>query len=267
MLNVEKLSVIKAGKALVKNISFHAKPGTITAIIGPNGAGKTSLFRAITGEWSASKGTVTIQGKERNCWPRKQLATQLSVMGQSPHVAFDFTVAELVHLGRAPHRGNSSPLNDRLVTEAAIKLAGLDRLQNRTVPSLSGGERQRTFFAKAVAQIMSTPNELPNHGRIMLLDEPTSALDLPQQARVMEASRKIARSGGCIVIILHDLNLASAFADQIVMIKNGTMYHNGTPQAMLTYEKISDCYGCHVEITHKTKTSPAIISLPNHHNI
>lgn len=265
MLKVSDLSVKKSKRHLINGISFEAKQGTVTAIVGPNGAGKTTLFRAITGEIKSSEGIVMIEGQHREDWNKKELARKMSVMGQSSNIAFDFTVSELVNIGRAPHRGISTPKQDKSISNMAITLAGLDGFQNRLVPTLSGGERQRCFFAKATSQIMTSYEKMPGEGTIMFLDEPTSALDLPQQSRVMKAVKKIAQSGGCVVVILHDLNLASAFADQVIMMKNGEIYDKGDTVELLTADKISECYGCNVNVIQSTDGSHSLIALPFYH--
>lgn len=257
MLEIDKLVVKRGGQTLVRNVSFKALPGSLTAIVGPNGAGKTSVFKAICGEWPSAGGTIRIGGKPRHCWSRKTLAQRMAIMGQDPTLNFDFTVAELVQLGRAPYLGLGHQAKDVAIVDAVIAMSGLTSFKFRSVPSLSGGERQRSFFAKTLAQLTSKADTLPGEGCLMLLDEPTSALDLAQQAYLMQTIRAIVESGGCVVAVLHDLNLAGAFADQIVMMKNGMIHAQGSPEDVLTGDMVSNCYDCKIQIV-KTGHTPYI---------
>ncbi len=260
MLEVRDVGVRRSGIDLVRGVSFSAEPGTFTAIIGPNGAGKSSLLKAISGEW-AHTGSILINGLPRNDWDRKALARTVSVMAQTPQIGFDFTVRELVQLGRAPHQGRTTPDEDQTMVEHAIKIVGLNGFQERSAPSLSGGETQRAFMAKAISQLMTEPETLPQKETLLLLDEPTSALDLAQQARAMKAVQAIARAGGCVIAILHDLNLAAGFADKIAVMKDGEIAAYGEPETVLVPRQLTEWYGCPVQVDIRSSDQRRIVSI------
>ena len=162
------------------------------------------------------------------------------------------------------HRGAASDglaRHDRTIVEDAIALAGLSAFAGRSVLSLSGGERQRVFFAKAVAQLMTAPDTLPGQQRLLLLDEPTSALDLAQQARLMGAARQIADAGGAVLAVLHDLNLAAAYADRIAVLVDGRLQALDVPGQVLTPNTLSAWYGCAVQVAASGPQGQLFISL------
>ncbi|MCL4162997.1 UNVERIFIED_CONTAM: hypothetical protein GTU68_002083 [Idotea baltica] len=253
MLEVRGLSVSLGGNTCVDNVSFKAAAGELLAVIGPNGAGKSTLLKLITGELKSSEGQVLIGDTARRDWQRQKLAQQMAVMGQTSRLSFDFTVGELVALGRSPYRLTDSSQQKEMIVEQAIALAGLTHFQQRSVLSLSGGERQRAFFAKTVAQLMTSS----------VLDEPTSALDLSQQSRVMGAARRIANAGGTVIIVLHDLNLAASFADKIAVLVKGQLVAIDEPSKVLKAENLSNWYACPVCVTQSKESNSQVISLAN----
>ncbi len=261
MLEVSGVTVERRGRALVDGVGFRAGAGEFVALIGPNGAGKSSLLKAISGEWRDVGGTVAIAGRSRGQWPPKALARQVAVMAQSPDMRFDFTVSELVGLGRAPHRGESAPSADRAIVADALAAVGMAGFAGRSVLQLSGGERQRVFLAKAIAQVTPAPGVLPGAGSLMLLDEPTSALDLAQQLTAMGAARRIADNGATVLAVLHDLNLAAGFADRIMVMTRGRLAADGPPNEVLTAEQLSAWYGCTVRVDRRAGDTARLISI------
>jgi iron complex transport system ATP-binding protein len=261
MLEVHNLSKRLGGCLRLQDLSLTVRGGELLAVIGPNGAGKSTLLKTVSGELQADSGRVLIDGTPRQDWQRLSLAQHVAVMGQTPALAFDFTVRELVALGRAPHRKSPCARHDRTIVEDAIALAGLSAFAGRSVLSLSGGERQRVFFAKAVAQLMTAPDTLPGQQRLLLLDEPTSALDLAQQARLMGAARQIADAGGAVLAVLHDLNLAAAYADRIAVLVDGRLQALDVPGQVLTPNTLSAWYGCAVQVAASGPQGQLFISL------
>jgi len=260
MLEASDLIVKRGGATLLNKVNFSAEPGTFTAIIGPNGAGKSTFLKAISGEWPHT-GTVSIGGRRRTDWDKKALARTVSVMTQSPHIGFDFTVAELVRLGRAPHKGLTIPSENAAMVERAIRTVGLEGLQERSTPALSGGEIQRAFMAKAIVQLISEVDQLPQDNTLLILDEPTSALDLAQQLRAMQAIQAITASGGCVVAVLHDLNLAAGFADIVAVMKEGKIVAHGTPAEVLVADHLAEWYGCPIQVDIRATDQRQIVSV------
>lgn len=261
MLKVQDLSVSLGGQNRVNQVSLEAKNGELLAIIGPNGAGKSTLLKLISGELQTDVGQVLIADIHRADWHRQQLAQQMAVMGQTPQLSFDFTVRELVELSRSPYRGKESAKQKGNIVKKAIALAGLDDFEERSVLNLSGGERQRAFFAKTVGQLMTPGDTLPGQNRLLLLDEPTSALDLSQQLRVMGTARKVADAGGTVITVLHDLNLAAAFADKIAVMVAGRLMAIDVPNLVLQAQMLSLWYDCPVCVTECKQTNTPVISL------
>ena len=261
MINVKGLSVRLGGKVCLRGVDLETHSGELVAIIGPNGAGKSTLLKAISGELEPDEGQALIDGRSREQWQRQALARQMAVMGQAPSLAFDFTVRELVELGRAPHRGSAGVQNHRAIVDYAIRLSGLAEFADRLVPSLSGGERQRAFFAKAIAQLMRAPDTLQGRDRLLLLDEPTSALDLAQQVRVMGAARAMVEAGGAVLAVLHDLNLTASYADRVAVLFDGELVAYGPTQDVLKAEALSAWYGCPVDVLANEATGRTVISV------
>ena len=261
MLEVSGVTIERGGRMLVDGVGFRAGAGEFVALIGPNGAGKSSLLKAITGEWRDIDGTVAVAGRARGRWPPRVLARNVAVMTQNPEMRFDFTVSELVRLGRAPHRGESAPSADRAIVADALAAVGMAGFAGRSVLQLSGGERQRVFLAKTIAQVTPAPGTLPEAGSLMLLDEPTSALDLAQQLTAMGAVRRIADNGATVLAILHDLNLAAGFADRIMVMTRGRLVADGPPNAVLTAERLSAWYGCTVRVDRRAGDGARLISV------
>ena len=261
MLEVAGVSVARQGRLLVDGVGFRAGAGEFVALIGPNGAGKSSLLRAIAGAWPSSGGNIEIAARTRRQWDPKALARRLAVMAQSPGINFDFTVRELVGLGRAPHRGRHAPAWDRAIVADALATVGLAGFASRSVLRLSGGERQRVFLAKAIAQVTPAPDAPPAAGSLLLLDEPTSALDLAQQVVAMNAVRRIADNGATILAVLHDLNLAASFADRVMVMTHGRLAADGAPEQVLTAERLGAWYGCPVRVDRRAGDGARLISV------
>ncbi|RZL87584.1 MAG: ATP-binding cassette domain-containing protein, partial [Variovorax sp.] len=178
--------------------------GDLLALVGPNGAGKSTLLSLAAGDQRPTAGSVDLHGRPIHQWKIAELARERSVLPQDHAVRFAFTVREVVAMGRLPHP--PKPAQDAAIVEAALATADVVPLQQRDVQSLSGGEAARTGFARVLAQ--QTP--------LILLDEPTAALDLQHQERVLRSARALTREGACVIAVLHDLNLAAAYADRIV---------------------------------------------------
>lgn len=240
LLHLHQVGVQRAGRALLRDVSFDLAAGECMAVVGPNGAGKSSLLKAITGEWPGL-GQVVFAGRDRQAWPREALARRLAVMTQQAQLAFAFTVREVVALGRLPHRGAGAAADRRVVDEVLQALA-LQAHAERSYLGLSGGERQRVQFARVVAQIWN-----PAEPSLLLLDEPTSALDLSQQHSVLGLAQRLRAQGVAVLAVLHDLNLAARYADRVLMLRQGAVQALDTPQAALSAERVAQVFGVAVE--------------------
>lgn len=238
--NTEMLSFthVKAGygsKPVLTDVSFKVNKGEYVALIGSNGTGKSTLIKCVSGLLPLSGGEIEICGKNIRRLKAKERARMVAVVPQSYYVDYDFTVEDIVMMGRNPyidfrHRESQK---DHEIAERAMKMTKTDVFRNRPYNELSGGERQRVILARAITQ---QPD-------IILLDEPTSALDLHHQIEVMELIRKLNEEEHITVLaVLHDINLASRFCSRIVILKEGRVEADGTPQEVVNREEMENLY-------------------------
>lgn len=250
LLALEDASYVIDGRALVDGISLAFHPGTLTALVGPNGAGKSTLLGLAAGDLHPTRGQVSLQGRPLLRWRVRPLARERAVLPQDHSVRFAFSVREVVAMGRLPH--HPEPARDDVIVDAALATVDITALASRDVQSLSGGESARTAYARVLAQ--RTP--------LVLLDEPTAALDLAHQEALLRSARSLAREGACVVTVLHDLNLAAAYADRIVVLRGGRLVADDTPRAVLTRERIEAVYGQPVVvIDHPTRSIPLVVTV------
>jgi iron complex transport system ATP-binding protein len=248
-LSARGLCVTIDNARLLADIDFDARPGELHALLGPNGAGKSTLLGALAGDVRPSAGTVTADGRELREWKLKELARARAVLLQQHDVFFPFTVREVVEMGRAPWRGTAAEDDDERMIAEAMALTDVTELGPRAVPSLSGGERARAALARVLAQGAPT----------LMLDEPTAALDLKHQEDVLRLARQRAASGDTVIVVLHDLSLAAAYADRVTLLQGGRIVASGTPRAVLTAERIGAVYGQAVEVIDHPRTGVPLI--------
>lgn len=248
-LALEDASLVIDGRTIVDRVDLRFAAGTLTALVGPNGAGKSSLLALAAGDRAPSRGQVSVAGRRLDAWRVRELARERAVMPQDHSVRFGFGVREVVAMGRLPH--DADPDRDAGIVEAALTTADLLALAGRNVQTLSGGEAARTAFARVLAQ--DTP--------VLLLDEPTAALDLHHQERLLRHARRLADRGVCVIAVLHDLNLASAYSDRIVMLCEGRVVADGSPREVLRRETIERVYRQPVlVIEHPTRGVPLVLT-------
>ncbi len=247
------LTIEIGGKRLLDTVDFDAAPGELHALIGPNGAGKSTMLSVLAGDRAPNAGSVTLDGKAISGWRLRDLARARAVLQQQHEVNFPFTVREIVAMGRAPWRNTTAESGDEAAIAAAMLATDVTHLAGRTMPSLSGGERARAALSRALAQ------EAP----ALLLDEPTAALDLKHQEDVLRLARERAASGDTVIVVLHDLNLAAAYADRITLLRRGQLAASGTPTEVLTADRIGSVYGQAVEVFEHPRTGVPLI-LPLH---
>ena len=230
-----------AGKRLVLdslNLSINA--GAITGIIGPNGSGKSTLLKMLSGQELASDGELDILGKPASQWGRKELARELAMLPQSSPVPSGITVKELVGCGRYPWVGAFGRMSakDHAAVDEAIERAGLEKLAYRDMNQLSGGERQRAWLAVALAQ----------DTKILLLDEPTSWLDISHQLNLIETVQTLNRDKGVTVIwVLHDLNQAAQYSDELIVLKEGKLEKQGAAREVVNQQLLKDVFQIEAE--------------------
>lgn len=238
----------KYGDTLVLNeISTEFSDKEFTVIAGPNGAGKSTLLYAVMGFLEAVSGEIKIFGRALGAYKRPALAKLISFVPQETVFSFDFTVEELVLMGRYPYMGlmQSWTEEDRQIAADALRMLGLEGFGSRWYSTLSGGEKQRVLIARALAQ----------QTRFMFLDESLSQLDINHQLEIMRLLAKICREKEIgIVLVSHNLNLAANFADKMIFLKAGKVIGSGKPTVMMTGENLFDLYGVLLEIAQNPLT-------------
>ncbi|RFA15480.1 heme ABC transporter ATP-binding protein [Subtercola boreus] len=216
---------------VLSGIRLTVSPGELVALVGPNGAGKSTLLHVLAGDLTPDTGHVEVDGRVMRSWRPAELAQVRAVLTQANEVSFSFSVAEVVAMGLAPWIGLSEHEEEARIS-AALGDAELSHLAARRLPELSGGERARVAYSRVRAQGCE----------IVLLDEPTASLDIRHQERLLGQLRSHADAGGCAVIVLHDLNLAAAYAHRIVVLDGGRIRADGPPATALDAALLSDVY-------------------------
>ncbi|MBC2300262.1 ABC transporter ATP-binding protein [Listeria welshimeri] len=238
--------------AILKNVSFTIQKNKINTIVGPNGSGKSTLLEILARLLSPSSGEVLLEGKSIFEWKAKEFAQQVAIVHQNNILPNELTVKELLYFGRLPYKNwrmTRTKADDQAV-KWALEQTELSGKAEKFVDSLSGGERQRVFIATALVQ--DTP--------ILLLDEPTTFLDMYFQLEILELIKRLNQKENLtIVMILHDLNQALTYSDQLIVMKNGEVIAKGEPETLLTKELIAKTYDVVAEVLSNTITGKYII--------
>ncbi|MDO4909957.1 MAG: heme ABC transporter ATP-binding protein [Corynebacterium sp.] len=229
---------VKIGdKTLLEQVNFDAKAGRVLGLIGPNGAGKSSLLAAICGDLPYT-GQMRIAGLDPSVSTNRDLAQARAVMLQDVGVSFSFLVYDIVSMGRRPWSRTPKAEQDEQRIEEAMKATEVTHLADRDILTLSGGEKARVAMARVFAQ--ETP--------IVMFDEPTAALDIGHQEHALGLMRSLAKQGAAVIIVLHDLNAAAAYCDDILCIKQGRVALAGTVDDVYTTKNLTDIYGWPIEV-------------------
>lgn len=239
-VDVKNVSYGVGDRLILDDVSLSFDRG-IAALLGPNGAGKTTLLRLVSGYLAPSEGTVEIDGSPARAIPARERARKIAIVAQQEKLEYDFTVLDVVLMGRTPWKKPLEGENarDRQLAREALREAGIEDLADRSILSLSGGERQRTTIARAFCQ--QTP--------ILLLDEPVSALDIRHQVGILSSVRRFALERGLLcLIVLHDLNLAARYADRIVLMQEGRVAMDGAPREVLKKDVLESVYRTSVRV-------------------
>ncbi len=235
MLEIRNLTCGYDSKFFLKDINFVANSKEFIGIIGPNGSGKTTLLRAITRVINPIKGEILFDGKNIRQMGYKNLAKKIAVVSQGSAVN-SMTVEEFILLGRIPHFMRYQFLEtgkDMEFARNCMEITSTLKLKDQLMCEISGGERQLAFVARALCQ----------RPKLLLLDEPTSHLDIAHQVRILDLVKRLNKKEGLtVIIILHDLNLASQYCDRLLLLDNGRIYKTGFPEDVLTYQIIEEVY-------------------------
>ena len=238
-------------REILADIDLEVHVGEVLALVGPNGAGKSTLLSILSGDLQPTGGTVALDGRSIGSFRPLELARRRAVLSQANVVSFPFRVLEIVQMGRSPWIRTAELPDDQQAVLEAIQATDIEHLLGRRFTTLSGGEQARVSLARVLAQ--RTP--------IVFLDEPTAALDLRHQEDVMRLARQLAGEGRAVVVVVHDLSLAGAYADRIALLDAGRLDAVGTPLEVMTADRVGRVYGLDVQI-HRIGASDRPIVLP-----
>ena len=241
-ITTENIQVGFHARQILKGISMESKDKELVGIIGPNGSGKSTLLKCIYRILKPDAGAVYLDGEELHSMSVRSSTKKMAVVAQHNYYNFDFSVGEVVLMGRSPHKKSLEPDNseDYDIVNESLEKVGMLGFKNRSFSTLSGGEQQRVILARALAQ--QTP--------CLILDEPTNHLDIKYQLSLLNIVKSLNLT---IISAIHDLNIASMYCDRLFVMKNGRIVGMGTPQEVLTKEFIKEIYDIDVEIVYDSK--------------
>ncbi|MDX2936453.1 heme ABC transporter ATP-binding protein [Streptomyces ipomoeae] len=245
------LRVRLGAREVLRGVDVVARAGEVLALVGPNGAGKSTLLGALAADLPADGGVVRVHGRPVGEWSAAELALRRAVLPQSAALSFPFTVAEVVRMGRAPwaRQPGAYEEDDTAVAEA-MAVTEVTGFAARPFSALSGGERARVALARVLAQ----------RAPLLMLDEPTAALDLRHQELVLRVCRERARAGDAVVVVLHDLGLAAAYADRVAILRDGLIAADGPPADVFEDGLLSEVYRQPVEVFPHPRTGVVLIT-------
>lgn len=236
LYRLEQVSFAIPGRTLLEPLTLDLPARSVVGLIGHNGSGKSTLVKLLARQQPCTTGAIRFEGRALDGWSVKEFARKVAYLPQQPPAAGGMLVRELVALGRYPWHGalGSFSATDRRKVDEAMALTGVDSFADRLVDTLSGGERQRAWIAMLVAQ----------DAECLLLDEPTSSLDVAHQVEVLALVQRLARERDLgVVVVLHDVNMAARFCDDILALNRGRLIARGTPQAIMTPRQLEAIYG------------------------
>ncbi len=252
-INVNALRFAYSAEDVLRKISLEIPKGQLVSILGPNGSGKTTLLKSLCKLLTPYEGRVALENKCLTAFSTSELAKSLAVVHQGDQTQFDFSVEEVVLMGRFPHlrRFQNEGLDDFKIAERAMQQTSVTHLRAKRIQEISGGERQRVMIARALTQQTD----------LLLLDEPISHLDIKYQLEVLKLCRQLKTDHGMTILTtLHDINMAARFSDHIVLMRNGEILEFGPPHLVITPENIARVYEVPVEIM-AYKNYPVVLPL------
>ena len=262
MIKIDNLNLSINGENILKNINLDIEKSKITALLGPNGAGKSSLLKCVTGSLKFSEDNkIKIEGRNLNSYSANEIARKRSVLSQNLEVNFPFTVKDIVMMGRSPHIKNIEKKHDHEIVEQSLEKVNMLDFRDRQFSGLSGGEKQRVQLARVLAQLQDKEGKDKGEAssKYLFLDEPTSAQDLKQQNDIMRLVKNLVSEGWLTVFaIMHDINLISAFADDVILMKEGRVIFQGEKSKTLTTKNLEEVFNTEINSHKLTKSKRTI---------
>jgi iron complex transport system ATP-binding protein len=255
-IQAEQLRITLGDSEILKGVDFAAQGKQLVGIIGPNGSGKSTLLKCLYRVLKPNAGLVQLDGKKLEQWSPRESAKRIAVVAQHNYYNFEFSVQDVVLMGRAPHKRalDRDTVEDYEIVHRSLETVGMAGFEDRSFATLSGGEQQRVILARALTQ--DTP--------CLILDEPTNHLDIKYQLELMELVKRLDRT---VISAIHDLNIAAMYCDQLIALQNGRVVGSGTPQQLLTPSFIQEVYGVRAEVMQRPDHTPYILFYPNEEGV
>jgi len=250
-IETKKVELSLGNAKILKGIDLHVGKKEFVGVIGPNGSGKSTLLKCIYRVLQPSKGAVLVDGKPLKSYAVRDSAKKMAVVAQHNYYSFEFSVSEVVLMGRTPHKRAMERDNaeDYQIVREALKTVGMSEFENRSFSTLSGGEQQRIILARALAQKTTC----------LILDEPTNHLDIKYQFQLMDIVKGLNLT---VIAAIHDLNIAAMYCDRLLVVENGLIIKNGTPEEVLTPEFIKEVYEVDADVIKDEKGEIHILYHP-----
>lgn len=240
IIKINDLNFSIGNKRILKDVSLTVNKGEFVGLIGPNGAGKTTLLKNINGINTPDSGDIIIRGKNLNRYKDRELAKTIALMNQNTSISFGFKCGDIVLMGRYPYtsflRGYS--YDDNLKVERYMEYTNTLQFKDRNITELSGGERQRVLFAKVLSQETD----------IILLDEPTASLDICHEEQIFSYSKELVREGKTVIASIHDLRTAIKYCDRLIMMGDGNVVKEGSPDEVITEGNLREIYNIKTQV-------------------
>ncbi len=257
MIKAEQIKYSIGQKNILKNISIQFLPGTCNLIIGPNGSGKSTLIKLLSGELENYDGRIMYNNSDIKTYTKQGLAATRAVLSQQTELSFPMTVEEVVILGRNPHFEFNPTRKDTDIVQEVIALLDLNSFIHRNYQNLSGGEKQRVHYARVLAQIWDQPKE---EHRYLFLDEPLNNLDLYYQQSFLSIAISLLNETTTLIGVVHDINIAMRYADELFFLKEGELIKNGAPEKIVDAILIKEVFNVDTQIiTHPSSRKPIVI--------
>ncbi|MEP6150229.1 MAG: heme ABC transporter ATP-binding protein [Nisaea sp.] len=253
MLEAQGITVTFGKTTVLRDVSLRVRSGELVALCGPNGAGKSTLLAAMAGDFQPEGGQGFIEGEIITGLPPTELARRRAVLEQSPSLSAGFSVGELLSLS-IPR--DVPPERARVLIERKLHAVGLADRVGDNCQILSGGQRHRAHLARVLVQLEAVDNRDTGY---LMLDEPTSSLDIAHQITTMRIARRAAREGAGVLVVLHDLNLAAAFADRVALMQDGRIVADGAGAEVFTADRLSAIYETEITVEHAGGNTPRIL--------
>ncbi|WP_280537268.1 heme ABC transporter ATP-binding protein [Halopenitus sp. POP-27] len=256
-LEATDVTVSIGGATVLEGVDLAVEAGSFLGVVGPNGAGKTTLLRTLRGSLAPDRGRVRVDDEDLTNRSARAVARRVASVPQDTVLSFDFSVEQVVGMGRTPHRSRFATADaaDREAVADAMATTDTARFADRSVGTLSGGERQRVLLARALAQ--ETP--------VLLLDEPTGSLDVNHTVETLALVRDLVEAGKTVVAAIHDLNIAARYCDELLLLADGRVRSVGTPEAVLSEPALRDAFDARTVVTEQPgSTAPLVTALPDH---